>query len=61
MNFLWDLSSKIKKNYLILSLFRRLSCNEKPQESLLNSDFDIVLKSTNVDFVLLELCDELRT
>ena len=31
-----------------------------PQESLLNSSFDIILKSTNVDFVLLKLCDEIK-
>ena len=32
----------------------------QPQETLLKSDFDIVLKSTNLDFVLLELCNELN-
>ena len=31
-----------------------------PQESLLNSSFDIILKSTNVDFVLLKLCEEIK-
>ena len=33
----------------------------KPQETLLKSEFDIVIKSTNVDFVMLELCKELKS
>jgi radical SAM superfamily enzyme YgiQ (UPF0313 family) len=61
MKFLWDLSSKIKKKLpntiLCLGGYHAM---RMPQESLLNSSFDIILKSTNVDFVLLKLCDEIR-
>ena len=61
MNFLWVLSKRLKKNLpnsiLILSGYHAM---RQPQETLLKSDFDIVLKSTNLDFVLLELCNELN-
>ena len=61
MKFLWDLSSKIKKKLpdtiLCLGGYHAM---RMPQESLLNSSFDIILKSTNVDFVLLKLCDEIK-
>ena len=61
MNFLWVLSKQLKKNLpnsiLILSGYHAM---RQPQETLLKSDFDIVLKSTNLDFVLLELCNELN-
>ena len=62
MKFLWDLSSKIKKKLpntiLCLGGYHAM---RMPQESLLNSSFDIILKSTNVDFVLLKLMKKLRT
>ena len=61
MKFLWDLSSKIKKKLpntiLCLGGYHAM---RMPQESLLNSSFDIILKSTNVDFVLLKLCEEIK-
>ena len=60
MNFLWVLSKKLKKKLQILYSYSWLSCYAAAQETLLKSDFDIVLKSTNLDFVLLELCNELN-
>ena len=62
MHFLWDLSKKIKKDLkdtiLILGGYHAM---RQPHESLLQSSFDIILKSTNVDFVLLDLCKELAS
>lgn len=62
MHFLWDLSNKLKKllpnTILIIGGYHAM---RQPQESLLKSSFDIVLKSTNVDFVLCELCKELQS
>ncbi len=61
MKFLWDLSFKIKKklpnSILILGGYHPM---RQPQETLLKSNFDIVVKSTNLDFVLLELVKELK-
>ena len=61
MHFLCDLSKKIKKELpntiLVIGGYHAM---RQPQETLLKSDFDIVLKSTNLDFVLLELCNELK-
>jgi len=61
MKFLWNLSNKLKhdlnETILIIGGYHAM---RQPQESLLNSSFDIVLKSTNIDFVLLELCNELN-
>ena len=62
MKFLWDLSFKIKDSLphtiLIICGYHAM---RQPQETLLNSKFDIVLKSTNLDFVLLELCIEIQS
>ena len=61
MNFLWDLSRKIKKELPnTILLIGGYHAMRQPQETLLKSDFDIVIKSTNLDFVLLELCNELH-
>ncbi len=60
MQFLWDLSDKLKEllpsTILIIGGYHAM---RQPQETLLKSSFDIVLKSTNIDFVLLEICKEL--
>ena len=62
MNFLWDLSKKIKRDLpnciLMIGGYHAM---RQPQETLLKSKFDIVIKSTNLDFVLLELCKELKS
>ena len=62
MNFLWDLSNNLKKNLpdtiLCLGGYHAMRL---PQESLLKSSFFIILKSTNVDFVLLKLCNEIKS
>ena len=62
MHFLWDLSKKIKKDLpnsiLLIGGYHAM---RQPQETLLKSEFDIVIKSTNVDFVMLELCKELKS
>ena len=62
MNFLWNLSKKIKtalpNTILIIGGYHAM---RQPQETLLKSSFDIVIKSTNLDFVLLELCNELKS
>ena len=61
MNFLWDLSNKLKKelpnSVLILGGYHAM---RQPQETLLKSSFDIVIKSTNLDFVLFELAIEIK-
>ena len=62
MHFLWDLSKKIKRDLpnsiLLIGGYHAM---RQPQETLLKSKFDVVIKSTNVDFVLLELCKELKS
>ena len=61
MNFLWNLSNKLKKelsnSVLILGGYHAM---RQPQETLLKSSFDIVIKSTNLDFVLLDLATEIK-
>ena len=61
MHFLWSLSNKLKKDLpnsiLMIGGYHAM---RQPQESLLKSSFDIVVKSTNMDFVLLEICKELK-
>ena len=62
MHFFWDLSKKIKKDLpnsiLLIGGYHAM---RQPQETLLKSEFDIVIKSTNVDFVMLDLCKELKS
>ena len=62
MHFLWQLSKNIKKelpnSILLIGGYHAM---RQPQETLLQSEFDIVIKSTNVDFVLLEICKELKS
>ena len=62
MNFLWNLSRKIKNalpnTILIIGGYHAM---RQPQETLLKSSFDIVIKSTNLDFVFLKLCNELKS
>lgn len=61
MNFLWDLSNRLKNelpnSILILGGYHAM---RQPQETLLKSSFDIVIKSTNLDFVLLDLAIEIK-
>ena len=60
MNFLWELSNKIKSDLpnTILTI-GGYHAMRQPQETLLKSSFDIVIKSTNLDFVLLDLVKEI--
>lgn len=62
MNFLWKLSGELK-----LALPNSILCMggyhamRQPQETLLKSSFDIVIKSTNLDFLLLDLAKEINS
>jgi|TARA_B110000483_G_C18202274_1_gene545791 radical SAM superfamily enzyme YgiQ (UPF0313 family) len=61
MHFMWDVTKQLKlklKNVIIV--MTGYHSMRSPQETLLKSETDIVLKSNHVDFLLLKLCNSLN-
>ena len=62
MKFMWNVTDKLKKllpnSLIIMTGYHSM---RSPHETLLNSSTDIVIKSNHVDFMLLRLCNNLKS